>query len=730
MISKIIKKIFGKKEEPVTNTQDRHTHHPTPDRELTNEEKFINFDLMTDKIFIYHESAYRHQNIIVRRATENNRLTLGEVLSQLFDEKHTSVKSMAIAYRLAELGTDTSERIIENAKEVWNYDLFSCILKRKIDGHYTMGMFHETTLIINCTTNRYIMTLTSLGGIDTVKYMRATLLVPDNKNTDDGMSFKTENAPISISFILSYSELDDNLEFTKYDQVEKDVIRKQEQHKEYDELETEFVHGQFEFQGYEYIGYGKWLFEQNRYYDAFSTLERAFNYIRMNNLDIQNRDLMSVYYDICNIIGQCLSKMDREDEAVYYFKQGAPGLSTEKPNLLASSYSKLGNPTAVDRMNTWINLVAQNYGGFESLPEELKQFSVDVPIELAKYKKRTDDLFMNNPNYNGQITIDSLLRTLIGLNKKNLAPCMFVYDCNSEKFLERVEDIDIILSSVINNSEQQDKVYVLSCNHVHYKTEGDEDQSILCCNAPLIISTHKICGDKTTASMRVDIIRCNFANNDNKREFVRINTPLTYSVCLGMYDNLSFGTDNDNLLAAIRKSIDYTGERRHFEAYKLAKWVFECTSNRLKSPMGINYESQDELLWGIFFEASYRIGFCLMEMNKINTSAYYLEIASQSMQYSHVQEYINFLSNSKDPEVISVVENVMANSPKPENEESLGDWKFHMAFLKRRKAYALIEEERFEEAKTFITNELLNDPQCKDFAQSELNYIDEQLNKR
>ena len=53
-----------------------------------------------------------------------------------------------------------------------------------------------------------------------------------------------------------------------------------------------------------------------------------------------------------------------------------------------------------------------------------------------------------------------------------------------------------------------------------------------------------------------------------------------------------------------------------------------------------------------------------------------------------------------------------------------------MAFLKRRKAYALIEEERFEEAKAFITTELLNDPQCKDFAQGELNYIDEQLKKR
>lgn len=729
MISKIINKIFGKKEESVTDTQERHTNHPTPDRELTNEEKAYNIDLMTDKIiFIYYESAYRHQEIIVRRATENNRLTLGEVLSQLFDEKSTSVKSMAIAYRLAGLGTDVSETIIESANDVWNFDLFSCILKRQIDGHYTMGMYHETTLVVNCTTNRYLMTLTSLGGIETVKYMRVTLLVPDNKATDDGMSLKTENAPISISLILSYSELDDNPVFAKYDQVEKDVNKKQEKNKEFDELEQEFVHGIFEFKGNGYIGYGKWLFEQNRYYDAFSILERAFNYFRKNNFDRQNRDLMSAYYNICNIMGQCLSKMDREDEASYYFNQGTPGGATEEPAQLALSYAKLGNPTAVGFMNAWMNFAAQKYG--ENLPEESRQFSVDVKTELVNYKKRTDELVEKNPNYNGQITIGILLRTLMGLNKKNIDPCMFVYDCNCGKFLERVEDTDVILSSEINKSEQLNKVYVLSCNYAHYKTEGDEDKSRLCSNAPLIISTHKICVDKSSAAMRIDIIRCNFANNDDKRELAKINAPLTYSICLGMYDNISFGTDNDNLLAAIRKSIDYVDERRHFEAYKLAKWVFECTSNRLKSPDGTIYESKDSFLWQIFFEASFQIGFCLMEMNKMNTSAYYLEIASHSMQYRHVQEYINFLSNSKDPQVISVVENTMDKSPKPKNEEDLRDWNFHMAFLKRRKAYALIEEERFEEARTFITRELLNDPQCKDFAQGELYYIDEQLKKR
>lgn len=727
MISKFIKKLFGGQKKKVENAQERHTHHPTPNRELTDEEKQFNFDLMVDKTFIYYESAYLHQEILVRRATENNRLTLGEVVSQLFNEDVSSVISLAIAYRLSDFGNDVTETIIEDVNAVWNFDLFSCILKRKVDEHYSMGMYHETTLILNCTTRRYIMTLTSLGGIDTIKYMRASLLVPDNKETDDGMSLKTENAPLLISFILSYSEIEDNPEYVKYKRVEKDVKRKQDNNIEFDELEQQFIHGQFEFQGFEYIGYGKWLFGQNRYYDAFSILERAFNYIRMKNLDTQNQDLMSVYYDICNIMGQCLSKMDREDEASYYYKQGAPGVSIDQPNLLALCYAKLGNPIAVDRMNSWMIRVAQQLGDDEKWPEELKQFTVDVPLELAKYKKQTDELLKNNPVYSAKITIGIILNTLMGLNKNNIAPCMFIYDCKNGLFLQRVEDVEEILEYEIHKSEYQDKVFILSCNHVHYKTEGDEDKSILCDHAPLIISTHKICGNETSAVMRIDVIRSNFANNDNKREFVRINAPLTYTFCLGVPDNASYSIDNDDLLAAIRKSIEYMDERRLFEAYKLAKWVFECTSNKMKSQMGINYESKDEFLWNIFYEASYRIGFCLMEMNKMNTSAYYLEIASHSMQYAHIQEYINFLSNTKDPQTLSVVEQVIANSPKPRNEDSLKAWNFHMAFLKRRKAYALIEEGRYEEAKAFITREMLNDPQCKDFAQGELNYINEQL---
>lgn len=691
---------------------------------MASEETKIDFDLMADKTFIHYESAYRNQEIVLRRSTEKSRLTLGEVLKKLFNENVSTIKSMAIAYRQAEFGSDVNESLISDKSAIWNFDLFSCILKTKVDGHYTMGMFHETTLIVNCSSRRYIMTLTSLGGIDTIKYMRVSLSSPDNKTIDDGMSLKTENAPISISFILSYSEIEDNAEYAKFENIEKIVSNKQAKEQELDELETEYVHGQFEFQGYYYINYGRWLFEQNRYYDAFSILERAFNYIRMN-LDDRNKETISVYYDICNIMGHCLSQMDREDEAAYYFKQGAPGVSLDKPNYLALCYAKLGNSTAISRMQEWLHLVTQKYGEHENWSEDVKQFFTDLPIELVKYKKQADELLRISSHYDNTITIGIILKTLMGLNKKNIAPCMFVYNAINNKFDEKIEDIDAIINYAINNPENKDKIFVLSCTHTYYKMNENKDKSILCFNAPLIISTHSIKGDKTSAIMRVDITRCNFANNDDKTEPTKMNFPISFTICLGTYQELCYGIDNNRLLAAIRKAIEFVDERRYFEAYNLAKWVFECASNRLKSKMGLEYESEDNLLWGIFYEASYRIGFCLMEMHKMTTSAYYLELASNSMQDTHVQEYINLLANTNDSQALSVIEYVLVNSHKPESIENLNAWNYHIAFLKRRKAYILIDEKRLEEAKTYITEEILNDPLCKEFAESELNYIRE-----
>ena len=714
-LTNIIKSIFGNKSIDNATSQNN-----TNDND--HNKQFLDFDLIEKKQYIHLESAYQNQEYVFRRATESKRLFLGELLEPIFKVSKSSLLSMAIAYRIDGAGDQIEESVIGNSEDIWNYDLFSCILKHKTDdGHFTQGMFHETTLIVKTNERTCIFVLTSLGGPKTIKYMRVSVLSPDNSIDDDGTSLHTKNAPLIASFILSYSEIDNNPDYRIFSLVENSVKSKAESDQDWTELEREYVHGQTEFQGYYYVGYGKWLFEQNRYYDAFSILERAFNFMK-SRLDNSDTRHANAFYEICNIIGVCLSNMEREDEACFYFRQGAPGFTLTEANKLALCYAKLGNPIAMKQMDDWLMLVAQKYGDHHNWSEEVIQFSVDVPVELTSYKEKVDEEIESNPNYSEDITIGFVIKELWGLNKKNLAPCMFIYDIDTNSFIERIEDVDLIFDYLLNKEDASNKVLVLSCTYVHYKTNEEGDKSILCHNAPIIISTHAIKGKESTANIRIDMIRQNFSNNDDKRELVRLNIPLNATYTIGLPYGISFSPEKDSLLAAIRKGFELVDEKRFIEAYKLSKWVFERVSNSLKDKMGLKFESEDELLWGIFFESSYNVGFCLMELGKPHTAAYYLEISSHSMNYKHIQEYINCLANSQDPQALEVVEDVMKRSPMPQSEEKAQSWNFHMAFLKRRKAYILIDLKRYVEARSLLS-EMLSDPLCQDFAKDELKYL-------
>lgn len=81
------------------------------------------------------------------------------------------------------------------------------------------------------------------------------------------------------------------------------------------------------------------------------------------------------------------------------------------------------------------------------------------------------------------------------------------------------------------------------------------------------------------------------------------------------------------------------------------------------------------------------------------------------------------MSNSKDSQALVVVEDVIKRSPKPESEENMEAWNFHMAFLKRRKAYILIDKNRISEA-IILLQEMVDEPLNKDFAQRELQYLE------
>ena len=267
MFSKFIKKLFGKAEEESEFTNQDNEDLQNEDGQ--DDEQFINFDTLHKQTMVWLESAYRHQYFVFRRSTQNDRIGLGEILNKLFKMQRSSVSSLAVMFRSERSDDPLSETIIDTIDEIWNFDVFSCMLRHKTeDGYYTLGMTNEMVLVVKSSERNIILALNSLGGVDTVKYLRVTILSPDNSPIDDCHSFKdkevfkTKNAPVAISFILSYNEVDKNPEFDYFDKVEKSSNDKlkTDRYLEVDKIEEEYVHGIFEFRPDYYFGYGRYLY--------------------------------------------------------------------------------------------------------------------------------------------------------------------------------------------------------------------------------------------------------------------------------------------------------------------------------------------------------------------------------------------------------------------------------------------------------------------------------------
>lgn len=686
--------------------------------------KPLDFDLIQKKEFIYLESAYQNQELIFRRSTDSDRLTLGELIEGLMKIDKSSLELMAVIYRMAE-GNTTEETLLKDSDTIWNFDLFSCILKKKLDGHYTMGMFHETTLVLKTTERNIILILTSLGGSLTMKYMRVSLMSPDNSADDDGHSFigensgfKSKNLPLITSLILSYSEFENDPDLQLYMQVQESVDIKSKKGEELNEVEREYIHGKCQFSGYEYFGYGKWLIDQNRYFDAYTKFLRLFNFM-LSRLNINDTQQMNMLYETCGKIGVCLSKMNREEEAFYFYRLSAPGFDLNMS--IPLSHAILGNPVANKEMNDWMKLIAKEYGDFNNWPVKLKDYVAEIPLNLIEYKKKFDQEIAKNHKYKSDITIGYVLKALWGIHDVNITPSMIIFNMENNNF-EEISEKESIVDYKLNVESSANKFFVLSVSHAHYITGDEIDKSILCHNAPLVISTHSIKGKETSSKIRVEMIRQNFANNDDKREFVTMNIPLNTTFTLGVNEGESFTYNKESLIEGYNKSQQLISGKRFIEAYKLSKWIYACVLNLLKGKEGLKFESEDATLWTLFFESSYNVGYCLMELGKAHEACYYLEISSHSGSYQHVQEYINCLNNSHDPQALEVVENVIKNSPKPEEEADIKEWNYHMAFLKRRKSYLLVESKRYDEAKQLL-EEMLNDPLCAQFARNELQYL-------
>ena len=703
--------------------------HEKTDAEKQEEEmkELFDFESTTFREFIRLEAAYRNQYVGIRRSTENDRITLGEVINCVFEEiERWSVSSMAVICHNALSDDSAEETILTNFDEIWKYDLFSCIQKGHVGSQEIEVSYYETTLVLKTSYRNIILTVKNIGTFENFAYYRVTLLSPDNSDTDDGHSFKdrdvdkTANAPFVMSFIISHHKVEDNSDLVFFDTLEQVVNQKIEGKEELDKIEEELMHGKFEFIPFAYPGYGNNLYEQNRYYDAYSQLMRAYNHLIEHEKN--NSERSSLFYQVCTNIGKCLMKLERFDEASFFFKQGAPGLTFQQPNYLALCKAKMGNPFSIKEMDDWMKMIFHGQGKSWDLSEDVKEAQKEIPRSLVRYHRAMELYFQSSDRYDDKITIGFVLDRLLCIKQKNIMPGMSIYDLKNNSFLSRISDPQSVAQFILNREESQDKVFVLSCSHAGHIIHDEVDQSKLCLCTTVILSTHAIHVENGDSCMRVDIVRANFKYDDDKRSFISPNLPLNATFCLGVSDGWTFTTSKKDLSAAMSTADFLMRNCRFVESYQLAKWIFEYSLHRLKVRMGQEFFIYDPAVVSLLFDAAFCVGYSLMELNLMYAAYYYLEIASHSQDAEHIHEFINCLANTNDPQSLDVIEETLRNSPKPEDENYISAWNYHIAFLKRRKAYVLIERKMYVEAKQLL-KEMIEEPLSRDFALNELRYL-------
>lgn len=117
-------------------------------------------------------------------------------------------------------------------------------------------------------------------------------------------------------------------------------------------------------------------------------------------------------------------------------------------------------------------------------------------------------------------------------------------------------------------------------------------------------------------------------------------------------------------------------------------------------------------------DAAAKIGSCYMELDLPEVANYFLDVGYQSCSLNNMMEYINCLVGTKDARAMSIVDKkLIMQIDAPDQIKSA--WR---AFLKRRKAYILIDWGQIAEAKEFLTK-LLDDPLCRDYAKRELSWL-------
>lgn len=166
---------------------------------------------------------------------------------------------------------------------------------------------------------------------------------------------------------------------------------------------------------------------------------------------------------------------------------------------------------------------------------------------------------------------------------------------------------------------------------------------------------------------------------------------------------------------------------RYYEALLPLTNAYRC--------VGQVYDHHDRHVIEMLDELAYFIGCCYMCLNQYDRACYYLQQTLPTTHQSYTEAYINCLVNGGDYRAMDIVNGLLSSlqmlldhlDEGDDEDEHIGlpsreQLERFINFVKRRKAYMLVNLGRYDEAERLL-KQLLDDPDNSDFALSELAYI-------
>ena len=463
--------------------------------------------------------------------------------------------------------------------------------------------------------------------------------------------------------------------------------------------------------------------EWKRWGDAASDLQEAYR--QMNRIVLKNEqdeEDMKIFFDICHDLGLCYYNRGSYIKAITYFELASPDKSFPREPLM----------DCLKRLND-IRIKKDTPCQTENLSllgEILTSCFQVLPCELSNL------LWIDNE------TMES--------GKVEKQPLIWGYDVKA--LMANRNDVSIYLSyrkinAIVDDAyldpnedytEKQVEDGVKNKDYFLKRTSrGCVDKSICQQDGVIILALERE-GDACTMTVMVPTFQLSKNNNNQLPLCVTVRFAIDNLLSVEEFEKIredAAGVPTSGLASEIAYCTPGKLKQAHYLfaqgviAFRERLWgdvIFYLTHvYRMLVPLWNTDEidEDDECLLG---ETCHKLGFVYNELHQYEYALYYLGIICNAGKTLWAGEYINSLVNSRDIRAYSFLRHEYERFTQTDFYKDLSEDEFesHLAFLKRRIGFTMVERGQIKDAKRFYT-QLLDDPRCCEQAKKELEYIAE-----